>query len=302
MRQAVLVVVLVGAAFLGGAFVNGPGLKWVQTQVLGSMGLDDGEIPTVDIKSAANAEHANPGTLVGPVVTMPEILDEPASKDAEKAGKTGKTKEPKGVEPLKPVREASPSVDAPELVPPSDAITRADGPPRDPDVARAAAAPAPLAKAPPSRPALLDSLSTLMPTPMSDESRPAVPMPNPRPAPASPAPASPAPMPAPAPMPMPMPRPQPQPQPGSGRTGDVEWSTLARKMQEMGVSRYTIEGQPGGRVVCSCLIPLAGRHAVAQRFEAEGDDAAQAARAALRRVALWRASQPPSSPSPSPSR
>ena len=289
MRQAVLVVVLVGAAFLGGAFVNGPGLKWVQTQVLGSMGLDDGEIPTVDIKSAGNAEHANPGSLVGPVVTMPEILDGPASKEAEK---TEKTKEPKGVEPLKPVREASPSVEAPELVPPSESesIGRAEGPPRDPEVARAAAAPAPVAKAPPSRPALLDSLSTLMPTPMSDESRPAVPMPHPKPAPASP-----APMPAPAPMPMPM----PQPQPGSGRTGDVEWSTLARKMQEMGVSRYTIEGQPGGRVVCSCLIPLAGRHAVAQRFEAEGDDAAQAARAALRRVALWRASQPSSASTPS---
>lgn len=284
MRQAALVVVLVGAAFLGGAFVNGPGLKWVQTQVLGSMGLDDSEIPTVDVKAAGSAEHANPGSLVGPVISMPEILDEPRLKNAEKA------KEPKGVEPLKPEREASPSVEAPELVPPSGAIGRSESPTRDPDVARAAAAPAPSAKAPPSRPALLDSLSTLMPTPMSDEPRPAVPTTNPRPAPAAPAPASPAPMPAPQPM--------PQPQPGSGRPGDAEWATLARKMQEMGISRYTIEGQPGGRVVCSCLIPLAGRHAVAQRFEAEGDDAVQAARAALRRVALWRASQP----SPSPSR
>ena len=36
---------------------------------------------------------------------------------------------------------------------------------------------------------------------------------------------------------------------------------------------FTIEGQPGGRVVFSCLIPLAGRQAVAQRFEAEGEDA-----------------------------
>ena len=51
-------------------------------------------------------------------------------------------------------------------------------------------------------------------------------------------------------------------------------------MQALGVSRFTIEGQPGGRVVFSCLIPLAGRQAVAQRFEAEGKDAFQAARAA----------------------
>jgi hypothetical protein len=63
-------------------------------------------------------------------------------------------------------------------------------------------------------------------------------------------------------------------------------------MQALGVSRFTIEGQPGGRVLFSCLIPLAGRQAVAQRFEAEGADALQAARAALRRVALWRAAQP----------
>ena len=67
-------------------------------------------------------------------------------------------------------------------------------------------------------------------------------------------------------------------------------------MQALGVSRFTIEGQPGGRVVFSCLIPLAGRQAVAQRFEAEGEDALQAARAALRRVALWRAAQPQPAP------
>jgi hypothetical protein len=65
-------------------------------------------------------------------------------------------------------------------------------------------------------------------------------------------------------------------------------------MQTFGVSRFTIEGQPGGRVVFSCLIPLAGRQAVTQRFEADGEDAVQAARAALRRVALWRAAQPQS--------
>ena len=60
-------------------------------------------------------------------------------------------------------------------------------------------------------------------------------------------------------------------------------------MQSLGVSRYTMDGEPGGRVVFSCLIPLAGRQAVAQRFEAEGDDMVQAAQAL--RIALWR---PPS--------
>jgi hypothetical protein len=76
-------------------------------------------------------------------------------------------------------------------------------------------------------------------------------------------------------------------------SGD-DWAVLQRKMQTLGVTRFTIDGDPGGRVVFSCLIPLAGRQAVTQRFEAEGDDVVGAAQAALRRVALWRATQPPS--------
>jgi len=55
-----------------------------------------------------------------------------------------------------------------------------------------------------------------------------------------------------------------------------------------------IEAELGGRVVFSCLIPLAGRQAVAQRFEAEGDDIVQAAHTALRRIGLWRVTQVPS--------
>jgi hypothetical protein len=112
----------------------------------------------------------------------------------------------------------------------------------------------------------MDSLASLMPAP----------------APAPPEGLTPA---APAPAP-------PQPRPTPEAPGDDDWTTLARKMQALGVSRYTIEGLPGGRVLFSCLIPLAGRQAVTQRFEAEGADAVQAARAALRRVALWRAAQP----------
>ena len=52
-------------------------------------------------------------------------------------------------------------------------------------------------------------------------------------------------------------------------------------MQTLGVSRFTIEGEPGGPVVFVCLIPVAGRQAVTERFEAEADDVIQAAQAAL---------------------
>ena len=39
MRQAVFVMVIVTAAFLGGAVVNGPGLRWVQARLLDYIGL-----------------------------------------------------------------------------------------------------------------------------------------------------------------------------------------------------------------------------------------------------------------------
>ena len=70
------------------------------------------------------------------------------------------------------------------------------------------------------------------------------------------------------------------------------WLILERKLQTLGVSRFTIMGEPRGRVVFSCLIPIAGRQAVAQQFEAEADDLVEAAQAAVRRIVLWRATQP----------
>lgn len=81
-----------------------------------------------------------------------------------------------------------------------------------------------------------------------------------------------------------------------------DWASLRRKMQVLGVTRYTIEGELAGHVTFSCLIPLAGRQAVTQRFEAEGEDELHAARAAIRRVALWRAAQSTAPPAPVPAR
>jgi len=309
-RQVVLVVVLVGASFLGGAFVNGPGLRWVQTQVLGSLGLDEGgEIATVDLKTGASpdraGEKANPGqSPLAPVLPVAGLVADSEAKagpsdrrrmrrdDSEGAGAPRvPASTPPGLPrsmpdlttpadppPLSAAadsrgREALPSASAP--------AARTAGALRDPDVTRVAAssAPPPSPAAPPAsterdraaRPALVDSLASLVPAP---------------------APAPPEGLAPPAPTPAPAPSPSPSsPSPAPNRPGDDDWATLARKMQVLGVSRFAIEGQPGGRVVFSCLIPLAGRQAVAQRFEAEGEDAPQAARAALRRVALWRAAQ-----------
>ena len=65
MRQAIFVVVMVAAAFLGGAVVNGPGLRWVQARLLDYMGLQDGgEIASIDLPQATSdpAEPHRPGT------------------------------------------------------------------------------------------------------------------------------------------------------------------------------------------------------------------------------------------------
>ena len=60
-------------------------------------------------------------------------------------------------------------------------------------------------------------------------------------------------------------------------------------MHTLGVGRYWIEGEPNGLVRFRCVVPLAGKTAVGQQFEGEGDDEIQAAESALRRIVLWRA-------------
>ena len=73
----------------------------------------------------------------------------------------------------------------------------------------------------------------------------------------------------------------------------TDWPGVRRALRELGVARYGIEGETHGKVRFHCVIPLAGRRAVGQHFEADGDDEFQAARALLRRIALWRATEAP---------
>jgi hypothetical protein len=294
-RQVVLVVVLVAAAFLGGAFVNGPGLRWAQTQILGSLGLNEGgEIASVDLKGpaspdvAADSSRAAKGGLEmvpGPLAPIPSLVPEgekvrPDASDrratrsavADRTGAALPSLMPSRSSPSSPPL-TSPLADSPKgPARMAEKLTRALSDTltpgrRDPDVKQAVAASG-AGTAATDRdlaPAIMDSLAALMP--------------------------SEAPPPPEAPAPAPDASPSPRSEPGTPATGGKDWAALDRKMQALGVSRFTIEGQPGARVVFSCLIPLAGRQAVTQRFEAEGEDGFQAAQAALRRVALWRATQ-----------
>jgi len=260
-RQVILVIVLVAASFLGGAFVNGPGLHWAQARLLRSLGLSNGgEIASVDLKATVSTETMPDGSGLakamvdvtqGPPSAAPPAMvaeDESSEHDVFNrgllSGPQPKSKQSGAGSPRSQPSAASSPVPA-RL---SAALKKASagGPaPMDPHVT----------------PAILDSLAALLPSTPPASSAPSVS--------SSRSPSVPKPI---------------------GDGGD-EWTILERKMQTLGVSRFMIEAEPGGRVVFSCLIPLAGRQAISQRFEAEGDDIVQAAHTALRRIGLWRAAQ-----------
>jgi hypothetical protein len=74
---------------------------------------------------------------------------------------------------------------------------------------------------------------------------------------------------------------------------ESRWAEVLRRMRSLGIGRYWIEGEPDGSVLFRCVIPVAGRRAVGQQFEGEGADPVSAAAAALKRVALWKATEAP---------
>lgn len=279
MRKAILVIVLVAASFLGGAFVNGPGLQWAQTRLLRSFGSSNGgEIASVDLEGTGSPETISGGS--GPAKVVAEMTQSPLSslaaeddsseEDASDHHSPSQFKSKSKYDGPGPSEFQLPTPSSPSSTKVARALAKKPagaGAPSDPQVTPASSASplsasrVPAISSPQVTPAILDSLAALLPStpPVSG----------------SPSPSSSPPRSAPKPV----------------RDGGDEWAVLESKMQTLGVSRFTIEGKPGGRVVFACLIPLAGRQAVTQRFEAEGDDMAQAAHAALRRIGLWRATQ-----------
>lgn len=259
MRQALFVIAVVGAAFVGGAVVNGPGFRWAQERLLLYMGLQDGgEIASIDLPPApGEAPIADAPTVTEPTVGKRDPEVQTASASAPAAA---------------PERRA-----LDQGVPSPKAEPQATEPFAEAGVDQ----PAPKAGADESDPpallgALVGALSQTAPPPGAADGPSQEPSAEPAPLDPSVAPTS-------------------KDAAAGGESSD--WTELRDKLNAAGVSRYTIEGEPGGRVVFVCLIPLAGKQAVSQRFEAEGDDEFQAARAALRRINLWRAAQGHAEPS-----
>ncbi|WP_169979517.1 hypothetical protein [Tautonia rosea] len=70
-----------------------------------------------------------------------------------------------------------------------------------------------------------------------------------------------------------------------------DWAEIRHRMEELEVGRYWVEGEFGGPVIFRCVVPMIGDRAVSQHFEGEGTDLIAAARITLRRIALWRATE-----------
>jgi hypothetical protein len=287
-RQVMLVVALVGASFLGGAYINGPGLQWAQSKVLHFIGLDNGgEITSVDLKPAvasdggidrtASARPGN-GTVQGPVAPMPSLVAEDESpghvtsnhQSTSRADQKSPSERPGSRPSQRPPSSGLLTKGSPAAGKPSTW----DNAPSDTDVARADMT----SMSTPARGVLprelstglvaLDSLATQLSSDSSSSGSGSV----------SPASSSPV----------------ATPTLRSATNRSDAWVVLERRMRSLGVSRFMVEGEPGGRAVFACLVPLAGRQAVTQRFEAVGDDVVEAARAAVGRITLWRATQPSS--------
>jgi hypothetical protein len=324
-RQALFVVVMVAAAFLGGAMVNGPAVRWTQARLLDYLGLKEGEIASVDLPGPSpettNGQDPKPSpTTAAPTAHAPtETIEKPSkktdtshptsgtsvvSKSSLNRGRTrsGPKDKPQSEQDRESSRMRHQGVEGmPASLPPLTAIPEPEAP--RPSESGAT----PRQTTPRETPGMPELDAPLEPSRNGPTTAAAQTVPeHPTPAPGLPAPLDPTVGPAilaslsPAPstssatmLPSPA-----AAVPAASTTSVGDWAILRRKMQSLGVTHYTIDGQPGGRVVFSCLIPLAGRQAVSQRFEAEGDDDFLAAQAAMRRIALWRATREPSASTP----
>jgi len=280
-RHAILVIVLIASSFLGGAFVNGPGLRWAQTRLMRSLGLnEEGEIASVDLIAAAAPDGVGSGSdpakpvgrpILEPLALAPSVVAEDessqqVSSDHRTAASAKLNEKPRrgGSSKTQPALPSFSSSPVPVPAATASGSQRLATPDSEVKPVGAGSSDGPSSSDSKVKPALLDSLGTLLPPTSSSPPEPLSGAALPSSSPAA----------------------------KSMRNVSDDWIVLQQKLQALNVSRFMIEGEPGGRILFSCLIPLAGRQAVTQRFEAEGDDVIQAMQATLRRIALWRATQP----------
>ncbi len=69
------------------------------------------------------------------------------------------------------------------------------------------------------------------------------------------------------------------------------WAAIDRRLRSLGVRQFWVEGQPGQPVRFRCVVPVIGRGAMSQMFEAEAANLEAAAGLVARRITLWKATE-----------
>lgn len=287
MRQGLFAIVLVLAAFAGGALINGPGMAWVQGRVKdlvegGTAAPVDPSISVVEDAPEEPVSVDEPGAASSTVAAAPPTapmappppfqLDLAGNGPAEGVSADPAPPPPSVAAPRGPTLVANPSDPAPSP-PISDSAPppSPEGPTMLSEAAGADAPASPAANASDLWPDAPDSAPASAVLPTAGGGSPV----DARLARTADQPAGAA-----------------GPSPSSG--GDLAaWDELQRRMKELGVVRYWFEGVVGGPARYRCVVPIVGDQVVSQHFEAEGESVFAAAQAALRRVALWRAAQQP---------
>jgi hypothetical protein len=232
-RRTFFALVLVAAAFGGGAAINGPGLTWIKGMI------SSGPSIIVDGRSSSNKTPKAPKQFPS-AKPRPLLADMATAKP--------------------PVAKVVPPAPAPVELPPASESAAA--------LLRVPAATVALADA--KTPPVASPAAESSPAPAPHDLGPGgeVPKADPVTRRASAVPVEPA-------------------APGPSR----DWTEIRARMKALGVARYAIDAELDGRVRFTCVIPVDGLRAVGHHFEAEGDDEAEAIEAALRRVALWKATE-----------
>ncbi|WP_145275084.1 hypothetical protein [Tautonia plasticadhaerens] len=309
MRQGLFAVLLILSAFAGGALINGPGLAWIREQLSRRDApapdeLADGvPIPEVSGPLTIPAPDADPAP---PRLPFPVANSSPfAPPSSTEGGPEARTPESRDAQ--------SPAVPAPKG--PSIASSTRPELPAD-EQTRPQSGPATGAPLPP--PSLFDAARNRVPgrpiaqvSASSDEAEtregPADGQPvsppqqlasGPAPpddwtdSPDSAAPARPILPAADTSSPPAISRDEGLQKAGvSDSPSEGDWAEVRRRMEQLGVGRFWVEGEFGGPVVFRCVVPVIGDRAVSQHFEAEGSDLLAASQDALRRIALWRATE-----------
>jgi hypothetical protein len=281
LRKVLLVLALIAASFAGGAAVNGPGLKWLQGQIgehlhqaepIPTLDVDDGPSGSVDLLAAANSEPAAKVAVADPSPPLSEVPAAPAPLLGNGLSRDAKPANAKPAAPQPPAAISLPPAQTTPVDDPTEPSPLAEPPPME--KAAAIAKPPTSATGWEDAPGSAPATAVLPRVKLVKDRGPAT---DPAVAVAA-APSDPPPLEGPLPSASPVMAP-------------IGWPSLRARMKTLGVTKFWVEGSPTGAVTFRCVVPLEVAGASTRQFEAEGDDEFQAADSALRRVAVWKATE-----------